>query len=98
MFNHEPVGYVCPMCQLVAGEEGAVNRPADIVARTDLALAFISPTWWPRNPGPVMVVPTAHQENLYDLSPEYGYAVHDLTRELAIAIRSSYGCDGISVR
>ena len=28
----------------------------------------------------------------------YGHAVHDLVREVAVAIRHTYGCDGISVR
>ncbi|WP_244872039.1 HIT family protein [Catellatospora sp. TT07R-123] len=98
MYEHEPQGYRCPFCRLLAGGEDALNGQDDIVRRTELATALISPRWWPNNHGNVLVVPNAHVENLYDLPPEYGHAVHDLVREVAIAIRSTYGCDGTSVR
>jgi histidine triad (HIT) family protein len=68
------------------------------VRRDDLATAFVSPRWWPENHGHVLVVPNAHYENLYDLPSGYGRAVHDLAREVAIAIRQTYGCDGTSLR
>jgi histidine triad (HIT) family protein len=75
-----------------------LTTPDDIVAQTDGALAFIAPRWWPRNEGHVLVVSAGHHENLYELPPEAGHAVHDLVREVAIAIRATYGCDGVSVR
>jgi histidine triad (HIT) family protein len=34
-------------------------------------------------------VPNAHYENLYDLPSPYGHAIHDLAREVAIAIEPS---------
>jgi histidine triad (HIT) family protein len=100
MFNHEPPGYTCPFCTFVAGgeDELGVNRQADIVRRDPRATAYVSPKWWPNNHGHVIVVPNAHHENLYDLPPADGHAVHDLVREVAIAIRETYGCDGTSVR
>ena len=100
MFSHEPHGYVCPFCRLVAGveDERRINTQRDIVRRGELATAFVSPRWWPNNHGHVLVVPNAHHENLYDLPPRYGHAVHDLVREVAIAMRNVYGCDGTSVR
>lgn len=66
--------------------------------RTGLATALVAVRWWPRNRGHVLVVPDAHHENLYDLPSSSGHAVHDLVREVAIAIRATYGCDGTSVR
>jgi len=100
MFNHQPSDYVCPFCRLVAGgeDERRVNTQDDIVRRTELVTAFISPRWWPNNHGHVLIVPNAHHENLYDLPPRIGHAVHDVVREVAIAVRSTYGCDGTSVR
>ncbi|WP_236048491.1 HIT family protein [Paractinoplanes ovalisporus] len=100
MFNHEPPGYVCPFCRLVAGEDdpAGVNLQDDIVRGNELATAFVAPTWWPNNHGHVLVVADAHHENLYDLPSPYGHAVHDLVREVAVAIRRTYGCDGITVR
>jgi histidine triad (HIT) family protein len=44
------------------------------------------------------VVPVAHYENLYVLPAKAGHAVHDLVREVTVAIRHSYGCDGVLTR
>lgn len=100
MYNHEPADYACPFCRLVAGgqDERRLNTQDDVVRRTGTATAFISPRWWPNNHGHVLVVPDAHHENLYDLPPPHGHAVHDLVRDVAIAMRHAYRCDGISVR
>ena len=98
MFNHAPADYVCPFCRLVAGGEDERRTQRDVVRRDELATAFVSPRWWPKNHGHVMVVPNAHYENLYDLPARYGHAIHDLAREVAIAIRQTYGCDGTSLR
>ncbi len=89
---------MCPFCRLVEGDEDEHRKQHDVVRRDELATAFVSPRWWPRNHGHVMVVPNAHFENLYDLPSHYGHAVHDLAREVAIAIRRTYGCDGTSLR
>lgn len=96
--SHEPAGYVCPFCRLAAGGDNPLNTQGDIVRRTDGAMAFISPRLWPNNPGHVLVVPIGHHENLYELPTEAGHAVHDLVREVALAIRHTYGCDGVSTR
>jgi histidine triad (HIT) family protein len=96
--SHAPAGYDCPFCRLAAGCYDDKHQPEDVVGRNDGAIAFIAPKWWPRNEGHVLVVPTGHYENLYDLPPQAGHAVHDLVREMAIAIRSTYGCDGTSTR
>ncbi|MFI5698150.1 HIT family protein [Kribbella sp. NPDC051586] len=98
MYNHEPDGYDCPFCRLAAGLGDALTTQHDIVLRGEHALAFVASRWWPNNPGHVLVVPTAHHENLYDLPPTSGHAVHDLVREVAIAIRSTYNCAGTSTR
>jgi histidine triad (HIT) family protein len=96
--NHAPAGYRCPMCALVAGEPSRLRLTDDIVRRNDRALAFVAPQWWPRNEGHVLVIPTAHYENLYELPAADGHAVHDLVRDVAVAIRHTYGCDGTSTR
>ncbi|TDD30588.1 HIT domain-containing protein [Kribbella turkmenica] len=98
MFNHEPDDYDCPFCRLIGGGEDDLTKQQDIVLRTDRALAFVASRWWPNNRGHVLVVPTAHHENLYDLPPSYGHAVHDVVRDVAVAIRHTYGCAGISTR
>jgi histidine triad (HIT) family protein len=98
MVSHEPPGYQCPFCALAAGGDDTHNSQRDIVRRTASAMAVISPRWWPRNHGHALVVPIRHYENLYELPAEAGHAVHDLVRDVAIAMRDTYGCEGISTR
>jgi histidine triad (HIT) family protein len=98
VISHEPPGYRCPFCELVAHRPNGVNLAADVVARTDHGLIVIAPRWWPNNPGHALVVPRAHHENLYGLPPAAGHAVHDLVREVAVAMRTAYACAGVTVR
>lgn len=100
MFGHAPQGYVCPFCVLVAGgdNEAPYSVQSDVVLRTGKATAFISSTWWPNNPGHVLVVPDAHVENLYDLKPEVGAEVLDAARRVALAFKAVYRCGGVSTR
>jgi histidine triad (HIT) family protein len=99
-WRHAPEDYICRFCALAAPgfQGGEINHPDDIVLRTDRATAFVSPRWWPNNKGHVLVVPNAHAENIYDLPPEDGHAVFDLVQQIAIAIRATYGCQGVSTR
>jgi histidine triad (HIT) family protein len=94
--SHAPPGYQCPFCALATGAD--IDRQPDVVRRTAGAMAFISPHWLPNNHGHVLVVPIRHYENLYELPAEAGHAVHDLVRDVAVAIRGTYGCEGVSTR
>ena len=98
MRTHEPAGYDCPFCRMQLGVHDDHNEPEDVVAVTDLAYARISPKWWPANPGAVLVIPRAHHENLYAIPAPVGHAVWDLTQQVAVAMRESYDCDGMSTR
>lgn len=98
MRRHEPPGYDCPFCRLQQGAEDDRNAATDVVAVTELAYARIAPKWWPANRGAVLVVPRAHHENLYGLPADVGHGVWDLSQEVAIAMRRSYGCAGVSTR
>ena len=80
------------------GEFDEHNASTDLVARTDHAIARISPKWWPGNPGHVLVSPIEHFENLYTLPTSVGHSVFDLVQAVAVAIREAYGCDGVSTR
>jgi histidine triad (HIT) family protein len=98
MFNHEPKDYACPFCLLVQGGEGKYNSQQDIVYHDKLVTAFVSPRWWPNNPGNVIIVPNDHFENIYDLPARYAHRVQDLAKEVAIAFKEVYKCDGVSTR
>lgn len=96
--SHEPEGYSCPFCRLQHGVQDDRNLASDVVAVTDLAFARIAPKWWPANPGGVLVIPRAHVENIYDLPAADGHAVWDLVQQVAVAMRASFGCEGVSIR
>jgi histidine triad (HIT) family protein len=99
MYNHAPPDYDCPLCAWVRGEsEHGWNELDDIVLRNEAVLAFVSPVWWPNNAGPVIVIPLAHHENIFDLPDEFACAVHSATRRIALAFKATYGCDGVSTR
>lgn len=99
MYNHAPEGYECPFCRVAAGlENEGWNYHSDVVLRTEQVTAFVSPTWWDNNAGHVIVVPNAHIENIYDLMPDIAVHVNEAARQIAIAFKQVYGCDGTSTR
>jgi histidine triad (HIT) family protein len=100
MYNHAPPEYVCPFCLLVQGKENSNSRlrQTDIVFQTLEATAVMATRKWPDNPGHVLVIPNRHFENIYDLPAEIANEIHLLSREIALAIKASYGCDGITLQ
>jgi histidine triad (HIT) family protein len=98
MERHAPDGYVCPFCALLAGDDTDYNVQTDIVLRDERTAAFVSPKWWSGNEGHVLVIPTAHHENLYEIPDAALATVHCTVAVIARAIRESYGCDGTSIR
>ena len=98
MYNHEPPGYVCPFCRIVSGEDTDLVGADHVVERTPTTVTFISPKWWAKNPGAVLVVPAAHHENIYDLPATLGADLHVAVRNAALAMKHAYRCDGTSTR
>lgn len=101
MYNHAPDEYRCPFCRIVHGGEGGGptgSNQDDVVYRDEEVTAFVASHWWPNNPGHVLIVPSEHYENIYDLPPELGTAIQHIARRLALAFKATYGCDGVSTR
>jgi len=98
MFNHQPQDYVCPFCSYLAGNPDKYNRPEDIIYQNAHTMAFVAPKWWVNNPGHVLVIPKRHSENIYDISDDDLAEVYKTVKKVAIAIRSTYDCDGTSTR
>ena len=100
MYNHRSDDYDCPFCRIVAaGEvEGNNSKQSDVFYRNDFATAFISAHWFPNNAGHALVVPNQHIENLYDLPFETAAYILQAAREIAIAFKKVYSCDGTSTR
>lgn len=98
MYNHQPENYTCPFCKLFNEDADEINNPEFIVYEDETTVAFISPKWWPNNPGNVLVIPKEHVENIYDISDELLGSVYKTAKKIAIAIKETYKCDATSMR
>jgi histidine triad (HIT) family protein len=74
------------------------NRREDVVWRDDLTTAFVSPRWWPNNPGHILVVPNDHAADICEIREDALAAVYATAKRVADALRISYGCEGTSTR
>lgn len=100
MYSHEPQNYNCPFCNIVKGieDEQTFTNQADIICRDEFVMAFIASHWWPNNKGHVIVVPNDHIENIYLLPDFLSDKIHRVEKNIALALKEKYQCDGISVR
>jgi histidine triad (HIT) family protein len=100
MYNHEPKNYTCPFCLLVRGieSEKVKSKQSDIIYKDKFITALIASHWWPNNSGHVIIVPNEHFENIYDMPEELLFKIHQLEKKIAIIIKETYKCDGVSSR
>ena len=99
MYSHEPEGYVCPLCQIARGEATEKgNQEPSVIWRDKSVTVFIAGKWWRSNPGHVIVIPNEHIENIYDMPEEMGHIIFDASKKVAIALKETYKCDGVSTR
>jgi histidine triad (HIT) family protein len=100
LYRHEPAGYRCPFCRVVADEcaEDLYTSQQDVVYRDAKVTAFIAAAWWPENAGHVLVIPNDHYENVYDIPDDVLGAVQVVGKRIALALKAAYGCDGTSFR
>lgn len=100
MHSHAPENYQCPFCRIVNGDcaSDLWTVPADVFYQNDHVTAFISARWWVNNAGHAIVIPNRHIENIYDLVPEIAVHIHEAARQIAIAFKHVYECDGTSTR
>lgn len=100
MYNHEPNNYICPFCLVVQGVENehVLTNQCDIVYKDKYVTAFIGAGWWKNNKGHVIVIPNDHYENIYDLPDEVSARIHKVEKQVAIAFKKVYKCDGVSSR
>jgi histidine triad (HIT) family protein len=101
MYNHAPDGYQCPFCAIVRSDfdpSFVLSSASDVIIQTPLVTALIAAGTWPNNAGNALVVPNIHFENIYELPLEYGTEIHRVSRALALGMRATYGCTGVSTR
>lgn len=97
---HAPEGWDCPFCRIAQGEEdgGPWTKRSDVIYGDVDLTAFLSPHFWQRNPGHVLIIPRRHYENLYGMPDDLLGKVAVLSKRIALAMKRTYGCDGTSVR
>jgi histidine triad (HIT) family protein len=100
MHNHAPPDYICPFCLLIQGDESVESqlRQTDIVFQTADVTAFMATRKYSNNQGHVLIIPNEHFENIYDLPLELSSKIHALSRDIALAMKAEYQCDGILLR
>ena len=100
MHNHAPENYVCPFCSLIRGDENehSYSTQDDIVLRNASVTAFIGSHQWEGNHGNVLIAPNEHFENIFDLPDHYATEIHAAARQIALALKAVYACNGISTR
>jgi histidine triad (HIT) family protein len=100
MYNHAPPDYKCPFCRIVSGEwdERDYSTEADVVCRTATVTALVSSHQWPGNEPNIIIVPNEHFENIYDLPVACAGEIHALAREIALALKAIFACQGVSTR
>ena len=91
--SHKPAGYRCPFCAIADGAESEFTAWRDEHVLVQIALH-----WNPANPGKALVIPLAHIENIYTLPDELAGRIAHMVRRVAVAIRTGYPCDGVTVR
>ena len=89
----KPAGYRCPFCAIAGGAESEFTAWRDEHVLVQIALH-----WSPANPGKALVIPLAHIENIYTLPDELAGRIAHMVRRVAVAIRTGYPCDGVTVR
>jgi histidine triad (HIT) family protein len=100
MYNHAPPNYTCPFCRIVRSDQGAddFSSEADVVYRTATVTALVSSHQWPGNEPNIIVVPNEHYENIYDLPASRAGEICAAAQQIALALKTIYGCEGVSTR
>lgn len=101
MYSHAPSDYSCPLCR-IAGSAASDANPRttaeDVFFHDEFVTAFIAAKWWGNNAGHAIVIPNQHFENIFDLPVALGAEIHRVAREVAVALKAVYQCEGVSTR
>lgn len=99
MYNHSPENYICPLCQIAKGEiTDKGDQELSVIWRDEFITVFVAGKWWRSNPGHVIIIPNAHIENIYDMPEDMGHRIFDASKKIAVALKDTYKCDGVSTR
>jgi len=95
--THAPPGYDCPFCGIANTLPSPAQESAVVLVDANV-FALVPTHHYAGIQGNCLVIPRAHYENVLDIPDALGVDVFRATRRLATAMRSAFGCDGISTR
>lgn len=99
MYNHSPENYICPLCQISRSEKTEKgDQEGSVIFRDKDITVFIAGKWWKSNLGHVIIIPNEHIENIYDMPEGIGHKIFNFSKKVAVALKETYKCDGISTR
>ncbi len=100
MFNHAPDDYKCPICLGAGGTESpdTLILQSDIVFKDKKAIVFMSSFQYASHPIHVIISPSKHYENLYDLPSDNLAYIHEISKKVALALKEIYQCEGVTLQ
>ncbi len=99
MHNHAPQNYTCPIClaaQAIESDQTLILQQ-DILYQDDDVMVFIASFFIQGAEGHLIVVPTKHFENLYELPDEIGAKIFKIAKEYSLKMKHAYGCSGVNL-
>jgi histidine triad (HIT) family protein len=100
MKSSAPLDYLCPICLGNQGieSEATLLKQADLVFRDNLISVWINSFWIKGNEGHLIIVPNDHFENIYDVTDVFGHRIFEISKQMSIAIKQAYHCNGVTLR
>jgi histidine triad (HIT) family protein len=92
--SKEPASTSCVFCRILEGE----LAPGVVAFRDSHAAVFPSLHQQPRNRGHMLVVPTRHVRNIYELDGNLAGPLMATLSRVAGAVKHSFNADGVSIR
>ena len=95
--KNAPPEYECPFCGIA--ETLPFPAPESAIVLVDTNVFALVPTHhYGGIKGNCLVIPRNHYENVLDIPDNLGKDFFSATRRLALAMRETFGCEGISTR
>jgi histidine triad (HIT) family protein len=84
----------CLFCRIARGE----LDPEVLAFRDEHTAVFPTLHQQARNPGHMLVVPTAHVAHIYEVTGELAGALMTTLARVAAAVKKAFGADGVTIR
>ncbi len=99
MYNHAPQNYQCPICLGLQGIENnnTLIKQSDFIYKGKNVSALINSFYVKNNKGHIIVIPSDHFENIFDMPANILDEIMQTTKRISIALKKVYQCTGITI-